>query len=185
MKKRTFLISFILSIFYILPIEAIAAEKITFSFLIFTRSVSVNELEEFIKTGERKGLLKRLIKEKEKESVKALLIKEHKAPIQLTSRLLYSDIGEIILTRVSKIIYPFKLKNEKLSVLAIKSSAIKAINKKEESITVLRFLKMYPSKNIAIDVGELVKVMNKVESMSELISYFTNDPIKKLKNEPN
>ncbi len=135
--------------------------------------------------GKTKGFLKKLIKEEEKESVKNLLIKEHKSPIQLTSRLLYSDIGEVILKRISKIIYPFKLKNEKLSVLAIKSSTIKAIKKEDESITLLRFLKAYPSKSIAIDVSELVKVMNKVESMNELITYFTNSPIQKLKNEPN
>ena len=184
MNYKNFIIALLLSSLYIFPIQAIAAEKITFSFLIFTRNISINELEEFSKTGKRNGFLKKLIKEKEKVSIQNLLIKEHKAPVQLTSRLLYSEIGEVILKRISKIIYPFKLKNKNLGVLAIKSSAIKAIDKKSESITLLRFLKAYPSKTIAIDVSELVKVMNKVESMSELISYFTNSPIEKLKNEP-
>ena len=184
MNHKNFIIALVLSSLYVLPIQVIAADNITFSFLIFTRSISLNELEEFSKTGKRNGFLKKLVKEKEKESVRNLLIKEHKAPIQLTSRLLYSEIGEVILKRVSQIIYPFKLKDKKLGVLAIKASAIKAIDKESESINLLRFIKEYPSKTIAIDVSELVKVMNKVESMSELISYFTNSPIEKLKNEP-
>ena len=39
-------------------------------------------------------------------------------------------------------------------------------------------------KVIAIDVTELVNVMNKVESMNELITFFTDSPLEKLKNEP-
>ncbi len=185
MNHKNLTIAFLLSFLSFFASQSIAAERITFSFLIFTRSVSVRELEEFSKTGERNGFLKKLIKKKETESVQTLLLKEHKAPIQLTSRLLYSEIGEVILKRISKIVHPFKLKNENLSVLAIKSSTIKAIDKELESISLLRFLKEYPSQNIAIDVSELVKVMNKVESTSELISYFTNSPIEKLKKEQN
>ncbi len=184
MKRKTLLLALLLIIIQITNGNALAAEKITFSFLIFTRSITINELEEFSKTGKSQGLLKKLVAKEETKTIQDLLNTEYKSPIVLTSRLLYSDIGEVILKRVSKIIYPFKFKNEKASVLALKSSAIKAIDKKKETITILRFLKEYPSQAIAIDVNELVKVMNKVESINELIKFFTDAPLEKLKQEP-
>ncbi len=185
MKIKIYLLRIALTYLLIIPSNAIAAEKITFSFLIFTRSIDIEEIEAFSKSGHSKGFLKQLIKREEKEGIQKLLLNEYKSPIELTSRLLYSDIGEVILKRLSKIIYPFRLKQEKASVLALKASTIKAIDKDKETITLLKFLKAYPSKVIAIDVTELVKVMNKVESMNELIDFFTDSPLKKLKNEPN
>ena len=58
MNKKNLIIAFLISTISILPNQAIAAEKITFSFLIFTRSFTVNELEEFSQTGKRNGFLK-------------------------------------------------------------------------------------------------------------------------------
>ena len=182
-SSQKYIFSIIILIISCLPNKVLAAEKITFSFLIFTRSVTVKELEIFSETGNSKGFLKQIIKKEEKKVIQNLLQKEYKTPIELTSRLLYSDIGEVILKRVSKIIYPFKLKNENISVLALKATTIKAIDKENETINIIRFLKAYPSEVIAIDVTELVNVMNKVESMNELIEFFTNSPLEQLNNE--
>ena len=61
MSQKKLILAGIFAILSIFPNKAIAAEKVTFSFLIFTRSISINELEEFTKTGKRNGFLKKLL----------------------------------------------------------------------------------------------------------------------------
>jgi len=39
----------------------------------------------------------------------------------------------------------------------------------------------YPSKTVILDVNALSKVMNKVESISELLGFFKNSPLEKIK----
>ena len=43
-------------------------------------------------------------------------------------------------------------------------------------------IEAYPTKSIILDVNALSKVMNKVESISELLAFFTNSPIEKIKS---
>ena len=69
-----------------------------------------------------------------------------------------------------------------MSVLAIRSAAIKASALGEEKITLIRFLKAYPSKVIYIDVQELYKVLEKGELISKLIKFYSDSPLEKLKN---
>ena len=42
-------------------------------------------------------------------------------------------------------------------------------------------IEAYPTKTIILDVNALSKVMNKVESISELLDFFTDSPIEKIK----
>ena len=51
-----------------------------------------------------------------------------------------------------------------------------------EKISLMIFLDEYPSEKIAIDITELYKLVNKVESMAELIKFFKDSPLEKLKN---
>ena len=181
--NKNLITNIIFTILCTLPTPALSAEKITFFKNVFSRSVSVKELEDFSKTGKAKGLLQKLLKNQNKQLIRNHLTKEYKAPIILTSRLMYSQIGEVILTRVSKIIYPYKIRDESIGVLAIKAATIKAIRESDESINLINFLKSYPSEVIAIDVTELAKVLNKVESMSELVKFFTSSPLENLKSQ--
>ena len=88
----------------------------------------------------------------------------------------------MVLKKISKIIYPDRIPKESISVLALKTATIKAIAEKNDSISLLTFLKAYPSKVIAINVMELSRVINKVESMNELVKFFSDSPLEKLKN---
>ncbi len=79
--------------------------------------------------------------------------------------------------------HPHLIQEESTRILALKSGTIKAINRKTESISIIDFMKAYPSKVIAIDVTELSKIINKVESMNDLVKFFSNSPLEKLQKE--
>ncbi|KGG14422.1 hypothetical protein EV11_0314 [Prochlorococcus sp. SS52] len=164
---------------------AYSAEKITFYISILSRSITVEELENFSKRGVKSQFLKRVLKNQNEREIREILRKEYKAPIKLTSRLLYSKIGGVILKRVSKIIYPYRIPEESISIVALKAATIEAIAKGDETINIISFIKAYPSKVIAIDVSELLKVINKVESTNELVRFFSNAPLDKLKKDSN
>ena len=48
-------------------------------------------------------------------------------------------------------------------------------------IFLINFIEGYPTKTVILDVNALSKVMNKVESISELLTFFTNSPLEKIK----
>ena len=48
-------------------------------------------------------------------------------------------------------------------------------------INLINFFEGYPTKTVILDVSALSKVMNKVESISELLTFFTNSPLEKIK----
>ena len=66
-------------------------------------------------------------------------------------------------------------------MLALRASIIKGIDLGEGSINLIRFFEGYPTKTVILDVNALSKVMNKVESISELLDFFTNSPLEKIK----
>ena len=66
-------------------------------------------------------------------------------------------------------------------MLALRASIIQGINKGNGEINLIRFFESYPTKTVILDVNALSKVMNKVESISELLEFFTNSPLEKIK----
>ncbi len=183
MKSKHLILSITLSIILIcFPNISYSAEKVNLYINIFSRSITLKELEDLAYYGKSEGFLKKIIKKQNEKLIKELLTKDYKAPIELTSRLLYSEIGSVVLKKISKIVYPDRIPQESISVLALKTATIKAIAEKNDSISILSFLKSYPSKVIAINVIELSRVINKVESMNELVKFFSDSPLEKLKS---
>ena len=110
--------------------EAKSAEKVTFVNGIFSRTVTVENIESFTKSEGNYPLLEEISKlDTEKPNkIKSLLAQEFELNIILTSRLMNSKIGEIIIKRIARIIYPLKLKQETKSVPAIKTGIIKGLD---------------------------------------------------------
>ena len=94
---------------------------------------------------------------------------------------MYSEIGSIFLTRLSSIIHPPKATDKRTGLLALRASIIQGINIGNGKIDLIKFFKGYPTKTVVLDVSALSKVMNKVESISELLEFFTNSPLEKIK----
>ena len=66
-------------------------------------------------------------------------------------------------------------------MLALRASVIKGISLGNGRINLIHFFEAYPIKTVILDVNALSKVMDKVESISELLTFFTNSPLEKIK----
>ncbi len=93
-----------------------------------------------------------------------------------------SKIGKVFLSRISKIIYPNKILDTNIGTKALRSGILLSSYNKKEKINLIDFFKAYPNKNIAIDLNALSKALKKVESLKELIEFYSDSPFKKLKD---
>tara|TARA_Y100001968_G_scaffold331775_1_gene387632 strand:+ start:1126 stop:1698 length:573 start_codon:yes stop_codon:yes gene_type:complete len=186
-KKYIKYLVFLLMLCHYNNIKATSAEKIIIYKGTIARSIKIDSLENLAKNKEAKGTLKNILiyTGQSKEGVSDALNQEYELPIVLTSKLINSKIGTVILSRISKIIYPDKNPQESISILAIRAGVINGIAAGNGKLNALGFLKAYPNKNIAINYTALSKVINKVESMSDLVEFFTGSPLEKLKNTSN
>ena len=170
--------------FSILPANKVkSAEEIKIVYSIFSRTINVKELKEFALYGKADKNLKRLLRltNAENNDIKDILEKDFQVPVTIASKLMYSEIGNVILTRLSTVIHPPKARDEKTAVLALRSSVIKGIDIGNGKINTITFFEGYPTKKVILNVNALSKIMNKVESIAELLEFFTNSPLGKIK----
>ena len=179
---RIFFILVISPLFLNVP-KANTAEEIKITYSIFSRTIKVNSLKTFAKKGKSTRQLKRILKatgSPDKE-IRAVLNKDFEVPITIASKLVYSEIGNVFLERLSSIIHPPRATDERTGMLALRASVIQGINVGNGKINLINFFEGYPTKTVILDVSALSKVMNKVESISELLTFFTNSPLEKIK----
>ena len=163
--------------------KANAAEEVKIIYSIFSRTIKISSLKTFAQEGKSTKKLKRILKatgSTDKE-VQSVLNKNFEIPITIASKLVYSEIGNVFLTRLSSIIHPPRADDERTGMLALRASVIQGIVKGNGKINMINFFEAYPTKTIILDVNALSKVMNKVESISELLDFFTDSPIEKIK----
>ena len=173
----------LLSILFLIP-SAKGAENVFLYKGTFSRKIKIEALDNFKKTKKPNNKLKSLMKitnQKEKELHKILSLKIE-VPLKTSSKLMNSKIGEVFLGRLSKIIYINKISNKKLSTKAIRSGILLSSFNNNQKINLINFLRAYPNKNVAIDLNELSKALKKVDSLKELIDFYSNSPFQKLKD---
>jgi hypothetical protein len=142
------------------PAAAPAAENLVFVSGAFRRSIPVADLEHLATTGEARGLLGDVMafaRQKPAEVAK-LLKAELSLPVVLTSRLLNTRIGEAILARVARIIYPLNASR-------------------------VGILQAYPVNELEVNIPALLAVMQKASSISQLVSFFSDSPLDGLRGE--
>ena len=188
MKLSKFLISKIFFILVISPSifnvpKAYSAEEIKITYSIFSRTIKLNTLKTFAKEGKLSRNLERILKAtgSPDNEIRTILNKDFEIPITIASKLVYSEIGNVFLTRLSSIIHPPRATDERTGMLALRASVIQGINIGNGKINLINFFEGYPTKTVILDVNALSKVMNKVESISELLTFFTNSPLEKIK----
>ena len=160
-----------------------AAEEIKIIYSIFSRTIKVDSLKTFAEKGNSTRKLKRILKatgSSDKE-IRSVLNKDFEIPITIASKLIYSEIGNIFLTRLAPIIHPTRADDERTGMLALRASVIQGIVIGNGKINLINFFEGYPTKTVILDVNALSKVMNKVESISDLLEFFTNSPLEKIK----
>ena len=175
---------YILFILFLFGRSAQGAEKIFLYKGTFSRTIDIEELYTFKKTKKPSNKLKNLMKitnQNEKNLHKVLSYKIE-VPIKPSSKLLNSKIGEVFLSRLSRIIHTNKISDKKLSTKSIRSGIILSSSYNDQKINLIDFFKAYPNKNVAIDLNALTKTLKKAESLKELIEFYSNSPLKKLKD---
>ncbi len=163
--------------------KANAAQEIKIIYSIFTRTIEVNSLKMFAEKGDSTNKLRKILNAtgSSDEEIRSVLNKDFEIPITVASKLVNSEIGNVFLTRLSSIMHPPRAVDERTGRLAFRASIIQGINKGNGKINLIRFFESYPTKTVILDVNALSKVMNKVESISELLYFFTNSPLEKIK----
>jgi len=182
LKLKLFFILVISPLFFNIP-KAYTAEEIKITYSIFSRTIRVNSLKTFAKEGISTKKLKRILiatGSPDKE-IRTVLNKDFEVPITIASKLIYSEIGNVFLTRLASILHPPFANDERTGMLALRASVIQGINLGGGKINLIKFFEGYPTKTVILDVNALSKVMNKVESISELLTFFTNSPLEKIK----
>jgi hypothetical protein len=92
-------------------------------------------------------------------------------PLILTSRLINTRIGEAIIRRVARIIYPIYTPQAEVSVPAIRAGIINGLHQ-SDGLTAVGFLKAYPNQVMAVNLPALFAVIEKTESIASLVKFF-------------
>ena len=173
----------ILLILFLIP-NAKSAETIFLYKGNFSRKIQIEELNKFQITKKPSTKLKNLLKitNQKANGFHQILSYEIEVPLKASSKLMNSKIGEVFLSRLSKIIYPNKITNNVLSIKALRSGILLSSYEKDQKISLIDLFKAYPNKNIAIDLNALSKTLKKVKSLKELIEFYSDSPLKKLKD---
>ncbi|MCX5935619.1 MAG: alpha/beta hydrolase, partial [Pseudanabaena sp. LacPavin_0818_WC45_MAG_42_6] len=154
-----------------------AAETVNFRFNIFEVSVSVDDLENFSKTGELRGALdmaSRYISAPDMANCRRILTERADVPISLLSRFLYTSQGE----RALDILGEFIKTGPNLSGnRAIRAAAVLATADKQNGLSLLGFLRKFPTSDIYFDiqeglqtVGELSDLLQNTQKVVQMVN---------------
>ena len=185
LKKRRALVAALLGLGMGLTSPgAIAGENLVFVSGAFRRSIAVADLDHLAKTGQATGLVADVLaisKQNPKEVAK-LLNQSVSLPITLISRLLNTRIGEAVLQRLAKVIYPLKASQDGL--VALRSAVILGLANGNGSINAISFLQAYPVPEIEVSIPALMAMLKKASSIAELVRFFSESPLDGLKPAP-
>ena len=162
---------------------ALAAKDVALVSGAFRRSIPVKDIEHLANTGEARGLLEKLLvlSEQDPENVAKLLNQKLDLPLVLTSRLIKTRIGEAIIRRVGQILYPIYTPQPEVSIPALRAGVINGLHDSGDGLTAVDFLKSYPNEVLAVNLPALFSVIDKAQSISGLVQFFSDSPLDGLK----
>ena len=167
----------------LLPASVQAADNLVFVTGAFRRSIAVDDLAHLAKTGEARGLLVDVlaISRQKPEAVAKLLNESISLPVTLVSRLLNTRIGEAILARVARILYPMKAKE--VGIPALRSAIVMGLVEGNGSLSAINFFRAYPTRELEVSIPALLSLMGKASSISELVRFFSESPLDGLRGD--
>ena len=141
----------------------------------FRRSISVADLAYLAETGKPRGLMVDILRlsNQNPEDVAKLLNQELNLPLVLTSRLMSTRIGDVIIRRVARIIYPLMVPAPEVSVPAIRAGVINGLQIGDGGLTAIKFLEAYPAEVMEVNIPALMAVIEKAQSISGLMQFFS------------
>ena len=169
--------------FTALASPALAAKDVALVSGAFRRSIPVKDIEHLAKTGEARDLLEQLLvlSKQDPEDVAKLLNQKLDLPLVLTSRLINTRIGEAIIRRVGQILYPIYTPQPEVSIPALRAGVINGLHNSGDGLTAVDFLTAYPNEVLAVNLPALFSVIDKAQSISGLVQFFSDSPLDGLK----
>jgi hypothetical protein len=154
-----------------------AAENIVLVSGAFRRSIPVADMELLATRGEARGLLADLLSfsRQQPKEVGKLLNQSFPLPLVLVSRLLNTRIGEALLERLARIVYP--LKTPGVGVPALRSAIVLGIADNNGALSPIGFLRAYPNSQLEVNLPALLSMLNKASSISDLVRFFSESPL--------
>ena len=178
MNKRRRLVAAVLGLWLCCTTPAaMATENLVFTSGAFRRSIPVADLEHLATTGEARGLLRDVLRlgRQDPKQVSKLLNESVKLPIVLMSRLLNTRIGEAILARLARILFP--LRAPEAGVPALRAAMVLGTYEGKGSLSAITFLRAYPTRELEVSIPALLALASKASSISELVRFFSESPL--------
>ncbi len=158
--------------FSIVPSRVLAAQKVTFQYGVASHSVSIQELEDFVATGETTPAIDFLIRTSEQnpETVRWMLVQKFPVDNQLVNNLLNTPPGEYFLTQTSDVV---NSRSENANVRALRGALVTSASD-DGYVSFLELLQNYPTQQVYVDAKKLAKTRrNIITSLEEVQNYIT------------
>jgi len=162
-----------------------SAEQIKIIYALFSRTVTVDSLKNFAENGNSSKSLRQILDAtgSSDDEIQSVLNNNFEIPVTVASKIVYSEVGDVFLKRLSSIIHTPNTNDERTGMLALRSSVIKGLYTGNGKINLVSFFESYPTNTVILNVNALSKVMNKVQSITELLEFFTSKPLEKIKKD--
>jgi predicted dienelactone hydrolase len=148
----------------VLALPGLAAERLTLSYGLLERSITLQTLEKYADTGEPDNDLyvytSYFKPEQRTQLRKALRLKSDLSPVAV-AQFLYSPQGDILLKRLGQLIQPESRDN---GSLAIRAALILAADDRE-GLTPLNVLRRFPTRGIRVDLQKTLALVNELDTI--------------------
>jgi predicted dienelactone hydrolase len=148
----------------LIAMPAFGAEQVYLSLGIFERSIAVNDLERYAQDGVISRDLRpymRQLTPKEREQVRSLLTTRADVTTVAVAQFLYTDQGEALLERLSRII---RTRSPEAAPRAIRAAMILA-TASDDGLTPINLMRQFPLRELRIDVEAALSLVNEVETL--------------------
>ncbi|MGB5135124.1 MAG: alpha/beta hydrolase [Prochlorococcaceae cyanobacterium] len=154
-----------------------AAENLVFVSGAFRRSIPVSDLVFLAESGQARGLLADVLRfsNQKPEEVSALLNQSLSLPVTLVSRLLNTRIGEALLERMAQIFHPLKAPGA--GVPALRSAIVLGLAEGNGELSAISFLQAYPTQELEVNIPNLLALVQRASSVTELVRFFSESPL--------
>lgn len=157
---------------WLLPFQAIAAEKVVLNYKIFQETVSVEDLATLAETGQPSPALSRYLRlaGKTPEEVQQPLAQEVKISPVLLDRVLNSWLGEGLLDQLGQV---FRTPSGQANRQALRSALVLSASG-DSTITLIEVIQNYPTTELYVDGDRLVDAYNQLNSLEQKLQNLLN-----------
>jgi predicted dienelactone hydrolase len=147
-----------------IPMTGRSADQVQVTFGVFDRSISVQDLEAYAKSGVISSDLAaylRLLPPETRRQLPNLLLAHADLDVVAISQFLYTPQGEILLNRLGDVI---RLSSTQSGFYGIRAAAILGASE-PKGLTLLNLLRKFPSPQVRIDLGEGMQIANEINQL--------------------